>query len=348
LKEPFDPANIVNAQSKDLHYFFYDTQDDMESWIEHSQHYQALATKLMTEAFRRDNHMISNAIHLFIDAWPSGWMKTIMDCDRNPKQAYFAYRNALELIMISLRTDRFTFYSGEEVSIEAFLCNDTNVSGTDYTMHYELYCQDELLLTGKSQAELKDCDVTVASDIRFVAPETEDRSNLTLKAILCDAKGKVVAHNALSLECFRPVTVLPDDDVILVTDLEPGEHEIAGEIVTVKECSMLPLHFVSRKTGHEIVEGFKERDFSYWYDREEDMITPILYKTFTAEGFTPILTSSNKDENGNWQRSYAAAIKKHDGKLYVICQVDLRQENPIAQRFLQNIYEYARKEKESL
>jgi hypothetical protein len=39
--------------------------------------------------------MVSFAIHLFIDAWPAGWMKTIMDFRRQPKPAYFAYRDAL-------------------------------------------------------------------------------------------------------------------------------------------------------------------------------------------------------------------------------------------------------------
>ncbi|MBP3360909.1 MAG: hypothetical protein J6N52_08660 [Clostridia bacterium] len=53
----------------------------------------AFAPQIMTEAFRRDNRMISNAIHLFIDAWPSGWMKTIMDCRRNPKPAYTDRQN---------------------------------------------------------------------------------------------------------------------------------------------------------------------------------------------------------------------------------------------------------------
>lgn len=106
---------------------------------------------------------------------------------------------------------------------------------------------------------------------------------------------------------------------------------------------MLPLHFVSRKTGHAIVEEFKERDFSYWYNKEEDKITPLLYKTFTAEGFTPILTSGNKDQDGRWDEAFAAAAKEYNGKLYVICLAQLRTENPVAKRFLNNIYKYAEK-----
>ena len=101
---------------------------------------------------------------------------------------------------------------------------------------------------------------------------------------------------------------------------------------------MLPLHFVSRKTGHPAVDEFKEQDFSYWYDAKEDCITPLLDTTFTAEGFTPILLSNNMDEQGNWGPVLAAAEKLYEGKHYVICQLELRQENPVAKRFLRNLY----------
>lgn len=343
LKEPFNPGNIIGAQTKGLHYFFYDTQDTMEDWIRESQEYQALATKLMTEAFRRDSRMISNAIHLFIDAWPSGWMKTIMDCERNPKKAYFAYRNALEPVMVSLRTDRFTYFAGEEVSVEAFLCNDTNLEGDDYTLRYELYQGDKLVMSSESKAVLKNCEVTAAANVRFTIHEVEEREVFTLKAILLDSEGRVITYGTRDVEIFADVPLVESDRVVMITDLEAGEHEIAGVTVEVKECGMLPLHFVSRKTGHEIVEEFRHKDFSYWYNEKEDMITPILYKTFTAEGFTPILLSGNKNAKGAWDEAMAAGIREYNGKLYVICLADLRQENPVAKRFMNNVYIYADK-----
>lgn len=101
---------------------------------------------------------------------------------------------------------------------------------------------------------------------------------------------------------------------------------------------MLPVHFVSRKTGHSMVSQFRENDFSYWYNADADMITPILFNTFEAEGFTPILTSGNIDKSGNWNKALAAAEKFYNGKRYIICQVDLRTENLVAKRFLSEIY----------
>ena len=128
-----------------------------------------------------------------------------------------------------------------------------------------------------------------------------------------------------------------NENVVLIEKLPVGEHFIAGEKVLVKSCGRLPLHFVSAATGHKIVREFDKKDFSYWYDEKQDMITPVLETTFTADGFTPILTSGNMNENGKWMPALAVAEKIYDGKRYVICQVDLRCENPIAKRFLRNI-----------
>lgn len=339
ITEPFNPSNIVRAQTGDFHYFFYDTQDNMSDWVRESHEFQAFATSIMTDAFRRDDNMVSNAIHLFIDAWPSGWMKTIMDCRRNPKPAFFAYRNSLEPIMLSLRTDRFTYFAGEKISIECHICNDTNVSGDNFKLHYELYSGDKLIKTTSQKAAISDCSAGYAGEVNFSIDSVSGREKFTVKAILTDEDGKVVAYNSLGIEVFEDVEIGENDNVVLIEKLEPGEYEIAGEKVEVKACGMLPLHFVSRKTGHTAVAEFEKKDFSYWYDKSCDMITPILYSTFTADGFTPILTSGNMDSNGDWDKALACAVKEYEGKKYVICQVDLRCENPIAKRFLKNLKE---------
>lgn len=338
LKEPFFPGNIVRAQTGNFYYFFFDKQDDMESWVRASHEHQYFATKLMTEAFRRNDLMITFAIHLFIDAWPSGWMKTIMDCRRNPKPAYFAYRNALEPMMISLRTDRFTYYCGEKISIETYVCNDTQKSG-NYRVIYELYNEKGAKIAGGgSDISVEKCKADYACSAEFTAPDTEDREKLVLKAILLDIDGNVVTYNTQEIEVFRHVEVKKNENVELITMLEPGEYTIAGETVKVKECGMLPLHFASRKTGHPAVSDLRPKDVSWFYNAKEDMITPVLYSTFTAEGFTPILISGNKDDKGDWTSALAAAEKIYDGKKYIICQVDLRTENPVAERLLAAFY----------
>lgn len=65
-----------------------------------------------------------------------------------------------------------------------------------------------------------------------------------------------------------------------------------------------------------------------------DMAMPLIEITFTAKGFTPILTSGNLDDNNELHRVLACEEKIYYGKRYVICQVDLRQENSVAKRFI--------------
>ncbi len=330
LQEPFDPNNIVKAQTGAFHYFFFDTCDDLKEWITRSQAHQAFATRIMTEAFRRDPRMISNAIHLFIDAWPSGWMKTIMDCKRNPKPAYFAYRDALEPMMLSLRTDRFTHFADEEICVEAYICNDTNSAGT-YRVVFE--AED---LRGETAVSVSASDVTYGADAVFKLPVCEKKL-ITVKAILLDEAGNVVTHNSLTLVIYPRRTLAASTKNEIIMMLQPGEYEIAGETVRVKPCGMLPVHFASRKTGHRAVQEFSARDFSFWYDEKLDMITPICYNTFEAAGFTPILTGGNMDENGQWHKVLICAEKTYEGKKYIICNADLRIENPVAAYFLDNL-----------
>ena len=286
----------------------------------------------MTEAFRRDRRMISFAIHLFIDAWPSGWMKTIMDCERNPKPAFFAYRDALEPILVSLRTDRFAYFDGEELAVEAFVANDTAKSGK-YTLVYE--CDGKC---AREEFWLSENDVTYVSNPKITLKAAERRT-VKLKAILLDESGEVITYNEISFDVF------PKNDCKRVNSPEivylenPGEYEICGKKVKVKRSAMLPMHFVSRKTGHKSVLGFAPKDFSYWYDKKSDMITPICENTFTVDGAIPILTSANTNENGKWERELACAELISDGKRYILTTVDLREENPVCKIFLDNLSE---------
>ncbi len=346
LKEPFDPANILNAQSAQFHRFFYDTQDSLDEWIKASQDWQAFGTTLMVEAFRRNPLMVSNAIHLFIDAWPAGWMKTIMDCERSPKPAYFAYRDALAPILITLRTDKFTYYEGENISIETYVSNDTGYSSDKLSVRYELYRNNKVIMTASAPASTTAGEVEYIASCDFKINKVDDRERFKLRAILIGEDGCEIGYNETSIEVFSDVEIPENDNIIFIEMLEPGEYEIAGENVKVINCIFNKRHFLTRKTGHPIVKDFEPNDFRYWYNEKEDMITPILNASFTAKGFDPILMTVNKETEGEWQEDWlsvpACAVKEYEGKYYVICQADLRMENPVAKRFKKSIYEWCK------
>ena len=153
-EKQWSPNSIPGAQTGSMHYYFFETPHTLADWVERSQAHQAWATRLMTEAFRRDRRMHSFAIHLFIDNFPSGWMKAIMDCERGPKPAWFAYRDALTPLAVNLRTDRRAFFAGEPIELEAWVCNDRNDAPRDATLHYQLECDGKVLQAGSTAATI--------------------------------------------------------------------------------------------------------------------------------------------------------------------------------------------------
>ncbi len=336
IEEPFDPGKIIAAQTKTWHACFYETPDSMEEWVEASQKHQAFAMRWMTEAYRRDPRMISTALHLFIDAWPSGWLKCIMDCQRTPKAAYFASRDALAPLLISIRSDRFTYYAGEKVSIETFICNDKNCESSPETkLVYELYKGEQMLMHGEKQVKYGACSVDYAANVEFNAPATDDRDIFTLKAFLIDKDGNTLANQHFDFTVFADVTLPENSDVVLITHLNEGVHEIAGEKITVKQVPYGRMtYFLSRKTGHSAVQEFLPEDFKMWYDKKNDRLTPIAKTCFESDGFKPILTC-----NGTPNPCMVVGEKVYEGKRYVICLAELREENPVAKRLHKNLLE---------
>lgn len=335
LQEPFDPNNILCSQSKAFHGYFFETPKTLDEWVTATQAHQAFAAKVMTECFRRDPRMISIAIHLFIDAWPAGWMKTIMDCERNPKPAFFAYQQALEPILLTLRSDRFTYYVGENVSIETHICNDTNqVLKDGWSVRYELHKGDHVVMVGSTPVQAGACTAEYVASCDFVAPNVNDREKFCVKAILLDAEGQAVSHQEFPIEVFEDVEIPENDNIVLITSLEDGENQIAGEtVVKSTKRAHTPLYFVSRDTGHPAVAEFEPNDFRMWYDAKLDRLAPICPSCFEAnDGFRPIL-SSYVD---NVMRTVVGE-KEYEGKRYIICMADLRLENPVAKRFLRNL-----------
>lgn len=198
----WSPSQIVRAQTANYHYFFYDTQETLEDWVQASQAHQSFGTKIMTEAFRRDSRMVSFAIHLFIDAFPAGWMKAIMDCERKPKPAYFAYRDALAPLLPNLRTDRTCFTAGESIRIEAWICNDLPEADRPLFLSYYIESEGGTLASGKIAAHYQACHSDFQGYLTFTAPEVAERSHLRCRLALMDAEGAVLNDCELSLEVF--------------------------------------------------------------------------------------------------------------------------------------------------
>lgn len=180
------PTNIVRAQMNAMHGDWFEEKKTMEEWVEASQIHQANATRMMTDAFRRRADYISHtAIHLLIDAWPAGWMKTLVDCERRPKKAYYAYKDALEPFRVNLRCDKRYVYSNEDVMVEAWLLNDTTkmIQGKIVA---SLSMDGKIIRSYKRKEYAQPADAICAGRILMQVPKVDKITLITLDAMVCD------------------------------------------------------------------------------------------------------------------------------------------------------------------
>ncbi|MGG4035987.1 sugar-binding domain-containing protein [Paenibacillus cisolokensis] len=201
---PWMPDRIVKAQTYPLHGDWYPEQETLADWVAASQRHQSLATRWMTDAWRRRaDYIVSTAIHLLIDAWPSGWMKALVGADRIPKPAYFTYRSCLEPVRVHLRTDRWRAYGGERLEVEAWLLNDTPETLDDCRIVATLrdderdYAHYSLMRCAVSPASSR-----YAGTIPLDVPRTAERRRLYVDACLVDRTGTVVNRERLELDAF--------------------------------------------------------------------------------------------------------------------------------------------------
>lgn len=318
------PARIHKAQTGTHYHLWFEPGTSMAEWIARSQAHQEWVTRLMTEAFRRDNRMISFAIHLFIDAWPAGWMKTIMDCRREPKPAYFAYREALAPLAIFLRMDRTAYWAGEQAEAEVWICNDRNDIPGRQQVAVQMRDGLSVLASVRAPANIRACEAVFQGRISFEVPSLPadiTRKTFRLEAGLV-ADGQTLHDSAIEIDVIvRPAAPsataevigtsgddvaawLPADWLVvadpsgwdalagrvregataLLLGWPAGAYTIDGSEVVVEPCEMEARHFVARIPEHPAMRGFRETDFRFWHDAALDRPSPLLHRLFFADG----------------------------------------------------------------
>ncbi len=193
---------IVSAQTHSVHGDWYQEQSTIEDWVYESQKHQVAATKLMTDAFRRRADVMNHtAIHLLIDAWPAGWMKTLVCCDRLPKPAYFAYRDALEPLRINLYSDRRYVYAGEQLEAEAWLLNDLGEE-KEVTVLAALRLKGEQSSVYYRKEKVGAATSHCAGLICLKFPEVDKEEIASLDACILDANGVVINEERLEFYVY--------------------------------------------------------------------------------------------------------------------------------------------------
>ncbi len=168
--EPWSPKPIAREQCYVLHGDFFPEQNNAKEWIEASREWQRKAIKEYVHILRRRTDMIeSTAVHLLIDAWPCGWTKTLVDFERVPKPAYYAFREANILTRVSVRSDKRVVYAGDKVVTEIYMLND-RPKKIKAGIAASVYLGNELFATYKTKADCRECIQTYAGEITTDMP----------------------------------------------------------------------------------------------------------------------------------------------------------------------------------
>lgn len=364
-EENWRPDQIIDAQTGKFHFMFFDTPQTLADWVNKSQQYQAVAIKFMTAALRRNKRMVSCAIHLFIDAWPAGWMKAIMDCERKPKPAYFAYLDALTPLKCDIRCDRFAYFAGENMSFELRLLNDsTQKNLSKYSFHYQIETEDEIIFAN-AKPLIKGAYQGI---FEFEAPEFEDEKFLTIRVGLIDKNKKTIHDDAVDVKIYPKIentdinlsnfinydeyitnkeTIdysVANGKKVVFNPLTKGLYKIGNEDVTIFSCEMGAVHFVSRALQHHLMKNFQEEDFRYWHDDNLGYITPIADTYFEHNKFTSILsTGAGGWKSTVWHKASVVGEMNYGKGKFIICNLLLKNHlktNPSALLFAQKLINY--------
>jgi hypothetical protein len=131
-------------------------------------------------------------------------MKAIMDVDRQPKPAWYAYKDALTPLALNWRSDRSQYISGQQLQSELWLCNDLNSFPDKAVIKYQIEIEGDV----KYSSQISPTKVMNGSiyqgTIDFKLPAVKKRSSAIVRASIFDAKG-----NALH-EATQEVFVFPD------------------------------------------------------------------------------------------------------------------------------------------
>lgn len=217
------PDRIVRSQTHSLQGDWYQEQNTMEDWVWESQIFQAKATALMTDAYRRRADIMNHtAIHLLIDAWPAGWMKTLVDCEREPKRAYFAYRDSLVPVRMNFYCPRTYVYGGETVPVEVWLLND---SGQDRMLQVQAaFGEENHMLEGTVKA----ASSAFLGTLNVTMPDLEQVREITVEGCVRDVT-KAPAGKASAAASAVPAGEAP------LTLAEPVGNTCTGELVGAAE-----------------------------------------------------------------------------------------------------------------
>lgn len=223
------PKNLrgkyIGAQTYNMHTSWFESETTIEDWVEVSQAHQKWGVSTTSRALRRMPRLNSFAVHLFIDAWPNGWMKSLIDSERTPKPAWFAYRDALTPLSIQVETERKAFFSGDKYPFQIWVCNDTR-EVPDAELRYQLEYNDRVINSGAIQAEIP----AIKEAVRFQGfisvdmPKVNKKTKVSIRAMLFNKNTNSVIHEEVCDVTVYPKPAKINKSVCLIGDSRDAKH----------------------------------------------------------------------------------------------------------------------------
>lgn len=177
-------------------YRFYDSIDE---FAEMSLEYQYDVIKFATEHFRRSKYKPTGGAYqfMFTECWPSiTW--AVIDNDRIPKPAYFALRECMSPVFVSIKWSRRFFSPGDSMEASLWCVNDYLYPISNCTLYYEITDADGRIFYQKEtiKVKLEEDSSKMVKDIQFTIPaQVKPADIFRLLVKLEDAKGKVLSAN---------------------------------------------------------------------------------------------------------------------------------------------------------
>ncbi|MBS3820893.1 MAG: hypothetical protein KGY81_03925, partial [Phycisphaerae bacterium] len=203
--DAWTPAKMIDEQTSNIHYCWFPTQRTIDEWIDASRAFQEWSVRTMGAALRRDPNMVSQAVHLFIDAFPAGWMKAIVDCQRQAKPAYFAYRETFAPLAAQVHTNRRTYFAGDDLAMEFYVCNNTLDVPKGCKLRYQVRRGRNVLFAASVAAKVKANQPTFQGCFNWTTPsDINERTTLNVQLALVDSAGKIIHDAAHDVTVFAP------------------------------------------------------------------------------------------------------------------------------------------------
>jgi hypothetical protein len=155
-------------------------------------------------------------------------MKTLVDCDRNPKPAFFEYRDALSPIVADIRTDRLHYYAGEKLALELWLCNDHAAPAFTGTLVWEVWRGNQRVFAQSAPARIPAYGAAFQGFFRYPSPAVTAREKLTIRVGLKDDAGNVVHDFTRQVEIFPALN--PARNAALTTAIVGERHGRAWKL----------------------------------------------------------------------------------------------------------------------